>query len=299
MKKKVSSGSGSKGSNTFLIFSIVGGLVVFALIAFVLINATATTKAAVLSADGTAGTVITSEMVEEIDVPKDTPGDFYKNRDQIVGERLTSNVKKDQLIYKSDLMSSVEVAENTPVNYITTSIKVDDDNALGGLLVAGDVIDVAVVPDEGNVQSLAAALPGFNVNTGVNGGIYYILSNVKLLDTTTAVSSSEGSNMSTATGSTDSSSSQNSAYYMMSLSYDDYKKLRIAEQYGKLYLNLSPKQNETNAPLLKEMTDPVTNGLDDSTSAAKYEDGSSSSDKSSSDSSNSGDQNQSSEETNN
>ena len=85
--------------NKFLTFTIIGGVVVFAVITFVLMSVTATTKAVVLNADTSAGTTITDAMVTEIDVPKDTPGDFYKTRNSIVGERLTSNIKKNQLIY--------------------------------------------------------------------------------------------------------------------------------------------------------------------------------------------------------
>ena len=261
----------AKKNNKFLIFSIVGAVVLTGFIAFVLLSATATTKAAVLNSDGKAGTTITDDMITEADVPKDTPGDFYKTKDSLVGERLTANVKAGELIYQSDLMSSINVAnQDEGSNFVTTSVCIPDENALGGLLVAGDTVDVAVVPNDGDAPKLAKALPGFNIDTSLDGGVYYILANVKLLDTTTAVSTSQGSNMSSATGQDaasqvtgSSSSNKDSSYYMMSLSYDDAKKLRIAEQYGKLYLNLTPGQNKSKSPLIDAMTAPVSGSLVD------------------------------------
>lgn len=262
------SSNGSKKSNRFLILSVIGAVILVGFVSFVLLSATATTKAAVLTSDSKAGTTITSDMVTEIDVPKDTPGDYYKTTDSLVGERLTSNVKANQLIYQSDLMSSIDVSsEDSSSNFVTTSIMVPDKNALGGMLVAGDTVDISVVPNEGDAAKLAKALPGYNIDTSLDGGVYYILANVKLLDTTTAVSSSQGSNMSTATGADDSktasSSSDSGSYYMVSVSYDDFKKLRIAEQYGTLYLNLAPGQNSEKNPLLDAMSAKVKSSLDD------------------------------------
>lgn len=254
--------------NKFATFSVIGAVIVFAVMAFVIMSVTATTKAVVLVDDATAGTTITDAMVTEIDVPRDTPGDYYKTTASIVGERLTSNIKKDQLIYASDLMSSIDVSTDTNEDYVTTSINVPDEQALGGVLTAGDMVDISVVPDDGNVSLLAKALPGYNFDTSLNGGVYFILANVKILDSTTSVSSSNGSNMSAATGtssddSSTSSSDSTSSYYMVSLSYSDYKKLRIAEQYGKLFLSLVPSQNQENAPLLEQMTASVSEGLVD------------------------------------
>lgn len=252
--------------NKFLTFTIIGGVVVFAVITFVLMSVTATTKAVVLNADTSAGTTITDSMVTEIDVPKDTPGDFYKTRNSIVGERLTSNIKKNQLIYPTNVMSSVTVADDTNEEYVTTSMRIPDEQAIGGVLTAGDVVDVSVVPKDGEIQNLAKALPGYKFDTSTNGGVYFILSNVKIIDSTTAVSSSQGSNMSTANGEggdnkTNVNSNDSSSYYMVSLSYSDYKKLRIAEQYGKLFLSLAPSQNKDKEPLISQMTDTVHDGL--------------------------------------
>lgn len=254
--------------NKFLLFSIVGGVIVFSIIAYVLLSVTATTKAVVFNSDVVAGTTITDSMVTEIDVPKDTPGEFYKTKSSVVGERTTANISKGQLIYPNNLMSSMSVKSASDDNsgFVTTTIKIPDDNALGGMLTAGDTVDISVVPKDGEVNNLAKALPGFSFDTSINGGVYFILSNVKILDSTTAVSSSNGTTMS-ATEKNDNGSTAktdaNSSYYLISLSYNDYKKLRIAEQYGTLYMSLVPKQNEENAPLLNEMSANVDGGLTD------------------------------------
>lgn len=224
---------------------------------------TATTKAVVFTQDVKSGTTITSQMVEEINVPKDTPGDFIKSSSSAVGERLVSNVSSGQLIYPNDLMASLEIIGGEQnENYVTTSISVPDDQALGGLLTAGDVVDIAVQPDD--IAKLTSLLPGFSFNSNVDGGIYYILSNVTLLDTTTSVASEQGSNLAaTIEGSTTTSAGST---YIISLSYNDYKKLRIANQCGKVYLNLSPKQNSEKAPLLEQMVGEVSGGLSDAVS---------------------------------
>lgn len=254
--------------NKFLLFSIVGGVIVFSIIAYVLLSVTATTKAVVFNSDVVAGTTITDSMVTEIDVPKDTPGEFYKTKSSVVGERTTANISKGQLIYPNNLMSSMTVKSASDDNsgFVTTTIKIPDDNALGGMLTAGDTVDISVVPKDGEVNNLAKALPGFSFDTSINGGVYFILSNVKILDSTTAVSSSNGTTMS-ATEKNDNGSAAktdaNSSYYLISLSYNDYKKLRIAEQYGTLYMSLVPKQNEENTPLLNEMSANVDGGLTD------------------------------------
>lgn len=263
-----------KPINKFRLFTILGGLVVFFVVAFTLLSFTATTKAVVLNADGKAGTTITESMLDEIDVPQSTPGNFYKTKNSLIGERLTSNVKQGQLIYSSDLMSSIDVASNSNENFVTTCVRIPDDNALGGLLTAGDVVDISVVPQDGKALALSKALPDFHIDPSLNGGVYFILSNVKILDATTAVSNAQGSNLSTVTkqtadgaanasGSAKAGDKSGASYYMISLSYNDYKKLRLAEQFGSLYMSLVPSQNKDKSPLIAEMALPVADGLTD------------------------------------
>ena len=126
------------------------------------------------------------------------------------------------------------------------------------MLSAGDVVDISVVPSTGNSPSLARALKGFNVDSSLDGGIYYILSNVTILNATTSMSSDEANSLSNTTAS---AQEKNSAYYVISISYNDFKKLRIAEQYGSLWLNLAPTQNENNDPLINDMQAGIQGGL--------------------------------------
>lgn len=244
--------------NKTTMFMGIGGILIFALVAFVLLSATATTKAVVPIDDIAAGTTITENIVKEVDVPRSTPGNFYKTISSVLGEKTTVELKSDQLIYASDIMSKIDLSSAENDDYITTSIKVPNDNAVGGMLSAGDVVDISVVPSTGNSPSLARALKGFNVDSSLDGGIYYILSNVTILNATTSMSSDEANSLSNTTAS---AQEKNSAYYVISVSYNDFKKLRIAEQYGSLWLNLAPTQNENNDPLINDMQAGIQGGL--------------------------------------
>jgi Flp pilus assembly protein CpaB len=255
--------------NKFLLFSVLGGIIVFCVVAFVVMNATATTNAVVLTEYASSGTTITESMVEEIKVPKETPSGFYQSKESIIGERLTTNVDAGQLIYPTNIMANVNYSTNTTTNeeYVTTCVKVANDNALGGLLTAGDFVDIGIIPT-GSTYELATFLPGFEFDASVEGGFYFILANVEILDTTTSVSNSQGSTASAVIDGT--SSDEESAYYFLSLSYNDYKKLRIAQQFGDLYFNLVPSQNDDNDPLLKQMTSGVIGGLTNSVDGKDY-----------------------------
>lgn len=246
--------------NKFMLFMGAGGIVVFALIAFVLLSATATTKAVVFIEDTAAGTTITENIVQEIDIPRATPGNFYKTVSSVLGEKTTVAIKANQLIYESDIMSKIDLSSTENDNFVTTSIKVPNDNALGGMLSAGDVVDISVVPDSGESTNLAETLKDFGITASLDGGIYYILSNVPIISCTTSVSNTDEEN---SVESVTSAEEKNSAYYIVSLSYNDYKKLRLAEQYGTLWLNLAPNQNKDNDPLITEMQEEVKGGLSD------------------------------------
>lgn len=243
-----------------MFFSVLGGVIVFAALVMFILSSGATVKAAVLNTDAKAGVTITDSMVQEIDVPAETPGDFFKSRNSLIGERLTSNVGANQLIYPGDLMSSIElVGGEQNDDYVVTSITVPDEQAIGGLLTAGDQIDISVVPEDN--MALMKALPDFDISADYSGGIAYVLANVTILDATTSVASEQGSNLASAIEG--SSTTGSASTYLVSLSYNDYKKLRIADQFGKIFLNLSPNQNKDNAPLLDQMTGGVIGGLTD------------------------------------
>ncbi|MBR2556798.1 MAG: hypothetical protein IKE95_00285, partial [Methanobrevibacter sp.] len=77
------------------------------------------------------------------------------------------------------------------------------------------------------------------------------------------------------TGGTAQTSSSNGKLYLIALSYDDAKKLRQAEgiQQAKLWLNLSPKQNEKDAPLLQQMAGQSFSGLHDASKPVQDKEG--------------------------
>lgn len=253
--------------NKFLAFTLVAAVIVFSTVAFVLLSVTATTKAAVLNQDVKAGTTITTDMVEEIDVPKDTPGDFIKDKDAVIGQRLSNNISAKQLLYSSDLTTAIEDLTSENDEYITCSFTVRDVNALGGMLSAGDKVDISVmIEDQSQVQKFAAAIND-DATTSWNNGFYYVLANVTLVDATTAVSTDQGSNLSAVSSSgseSNASTSDTTSTYLVSISYNDYKKLRIAQEYGELALNLCPSQNNTYAPMLEAMNAEVNGALTDS-----------------------------------
>lgn len=251
-------------ANKTTLLLVIGAFIIVAALAWLVISMTATQRAVVLNSSQPSGTTITEGMLKEIDVPRDTPGDFKKSKQSLIGERLTVNVEEGQLIYKSNVTSGIDFKKSDNDEFINCSILLDDEQAMGGLLTAGNKVDVAVMPKNNKAAMLSSNLPGTSIQ---EGKLSFILSNVTLLDTTTSLSSQQGSTMSVATtdGQEASSSSNKSAsYYMLALSYNDYKKLRIAEANGTLYLNMCPKNNDEHAPLLDKMSAEVDGSLRDS-----------------------------------
>lgn len=250
-------------ANKTTLFIVLGAAILVIAIAWVILSASATQKAVVLNTSAASGTTITEGMLKEIDVPRDTPGEFKKSKQSLVGERLTVNVEEGQLIYKSNVTSGIDFKTSDNDEFINCSILLEDDQAMGGLLTAGNKVDVAVMPKSNKSSILSSSLPGAHV---ADGQLTYILANVTLLDTTTALSSQQGSTMSVATGDGQETSSSNksASYYMLALSYNDYKKLRIAEACGTIYLNMCPKNNDEHAPLLDQMSASVDGTLVDS-----------------------------------
>lgn len=288
--------------NKFIIAIGIALVVLFAVIMIFVFSATATQKAVVFATDQKAGTTITEEMLTTIEVPKNADlGDYCKDANKLVGEKLGSNVNKKQLVYASSLASNLTLSSDEEHDdFITTSISVPDEYSLNGMLSAGDKIDISVVPSDNT--SLAKLLPGYGISTDVTGGSYFILSNVKIVDSTSAVSSNQGSTVNSVNESAGNSggSSSGSTTFFVSLNYEDFKKLMIAEQYGQLVVTMCPAQNDDDDayPLLEEMAkttidtgltnaSKAINDEDRDTSAVKESDNSSSSNSSSSSSSNS------------
>ena len=137
------------------------------------------------------------------------------------------------------------------------------------MITAGDTVDIFGLPNNSMVNMTSEDLREYlgqmgkydyyGTEEGLNG--FWVLSNVKILETDSTLSSLENSSISTITGSED---GQEGAYYIMALSYSDYQKLRLSEKYLSLWLSLVPKQNETEPPLYDEMRQSVIKMLQDS-----------------------------------
>ena len=80
--------------------------------------------------------------------------------------------------------------------------------------------------------------------------VYWILANVKILQTDSSLSSEDDGLLSSIT---EESGTGKGAYYVVALSYSDYMKLILAQQYLDLWMNISPIWNNENPPLLDVM----------------------------------------------
>ena len=258
--------------NIFIKLLAVAGVALFVLIAYVVISSTSTTVAIVPNQSIKAGTLITSEMVDKISIPSNVPEGYITDASSVIGQKLRVSVEANQLLYINDVMTSWEElieGEDIPDNYVITSILIPSERAIGGLITAGDTVDIFGLPNNSMVNMTSEDLREYlgqmgkydyyGTEEGLNG--FWVLSNVKILETDSTLSSLENSSISTITGSED---GQEGAYYIMALSYSDYQKLRLSEKYLSLWLSLVPKQNETEPPLYDEMRQSVIKMLQDS-----------------------------------
>lgn len=246
--------------NKFLYALIAGGVIIFAVIAYVIISFTQTVKAVVPNQDIKAGTKIDSSMLQTIDVPANTPGYYLTDPNAIIGQKLKVTVNKNQFIYVNDVMTSINdfSEEDIPDDYIVTTVNIPSSRAVGGLITAGDTVDLMGIPKTNfsttSEQTMADNLGAIaDTSYGAEGEhVYWILANVKVLETDSTLSQSQDSSISNVTANdTDSSDGAN---YVIALSYNDYKKLRLAEQYLDMWMNLAPVANEENGPDLENMT---------------------------------------------
>ena len=111
--------------NKFLLVLILVGLIIFGFVASILLKANK--KITVVVPNGTieASTMVTTDMLKEVEISADTPGNFIRNPSSIVGSRLKNTVTENQLLYESDFMSSwtdYTQAEDVPDDYIITSM---------------------------------------------------------------------------------------------------------------------------------------------------------------------------------
>lgn len=238
------------------------GLVLVLIVSYVVITSNQTKVAWVPAVDMKAGHTIQEEDLMALDVPAKTPSDFLTSKSQIVGFKLRNGVEKGEFLYPSDFLASWESYnedEEIHEDYVVVSLTVPDKQAVAGLITAGDYIDIMGVSTSGPRAGFDQRLEGINGRDNIETSVYYILANVKVLNTNSSLSTAQDGDMAELA----SSDSSGSSSYILALSYDDAKKLRQAEGMFDLWLNIAPRQNRTNPPLLKQMVGQSFSGLHD------------------------------------
>ncbi|MGM0197335.1 RcpC/CpaB family pilus assembly protein [Enterococcus sp. AZ180] len=267
--------------NKFTTIIIIAAAVVLSIVvSYVLITSNKMTTAWVPKEKISAGQTIKDKDLKKISIPVKTPSGYIKNKDFAVGQKAKVNLGQGQLLYQQQFGTTADITKDSSVNkdYVMTTMQIPDDRAVGGIITIGDFVDVMI-------QSSNGEIPGFNTKSEVGSSrddisslVQYVLANVKILDVISPESGS-GSNATAdnqqGTGGTAQTSSSNGKLYLVALSYDDAKKLRQAEgiQQAKLWLNLSPKQNEKDAPLLQQMAGQSFSGLHDASKPVQDKEG--------------------------
>lgn len=262
--------------NKFFTILVICGVLLFAVIAVVLVRATSTVTAIVPNQSISAGTKIDSTMLQTVQIPVNTPKGYITDKSTVLGQKLKVTVKENQLLYISDMMGGWEDfsdGEKIPEDYVVTSIQLPSNRAVGGLITAGDTVDILGVPTSefnsvsketmqnylGEIANDAYGADGINV--------YWILSNVKILETDSTLSQNNESSISSVTE--ENKGTSEGSYYIVAVSYDDYKKLRLAEQYLNLWMNIAPSYNQENGPLLDAMRESTIKRLEDAQAQSK------------------------------
>lgn len=268
-----------KGNKTLYIMMLAGAIL-FAVISFVIIRSTQTVTAIVPNQEISAGTKVDTSMLKAIQVPANTPKGYIIDTNSIVGQKMKTKVSENQLLYKNNVMASWEDfsdGNTIPKDYVVTSLQIPSNRAVGGLVTAGDTVDLIGTPNQNysttSKETMENYLGGIAKNSyGANGiQAYWILANVKILETDSTLSKSQDSSISTVTNdkNTGQAQSNEGAFYIVALSYDDYKKLILAEKYLDLHMNISPKQNDGHSPLLDWMNDKTIQELKDAQHQSK------------------------------
>lgn len=251
-----------KRKNWFMIALILVGAFLFGTVAFVVIRSTRTVSAVVPATSISSGVVIEENMLTTIQVPVDTPQGYITNMGTLVGQKLRINAQPGQLMYISDVLVSwddVVYGMNVPDDYVITALAVPDERAVGGLITAGDTVDILGVAEasEGSndnrtirqqMQDNMGNAVAYSYGTEQGAQLYWLLANLTILETDSTLSESDNSLMSNITD-----GGQDGSYYIVALSYEDYMKIILAQQYLTLWMNISPSWNNDNDPLLDVM----------------------------------------------
>ena len=257
---------------------LAGALAIFGILVWLIVSNSSTVKAVVPNQTIQSGVVVDESMLTMKDVPSQTPKGFITDPSAVVGQIFKSPVAEGQLLYTTNIMSAwntIGKDENSiPKDYVVTTIQIPSERSMGGLITVGDYVDVLGVPN----SNYSTATPDTFQNAlgematqnyyGANGiNIYWVLSNVKILESNSALANANGGSVNDAVGKEEGkSSTQDTTTFVVALSYDDYKKLRLSEQYFDLWMNISPEDNKTKGPDLGKMNDHAIKPLDNSMS---------------------------------
>lgn len=262
-----------KKKNWLMITLIIVGAILFGTVAMVVIRSQRTVNAVVLSQEVRAGEKITNDMLKVIQVPAGTPKGFITDRSSLIGQKLKINAEPNQLLYMSDIIMSwgdVLYGVSIPDDYIITAISMPDERAVGGLITAGDTVDIFGVPSGNNLNYDLDGIPtiiselgpivehGYGMKDGRE--VYALFANVKILETDSTLSNEDQSILASIT---EGAGNNEGAYYIIALSYSDYQKLLLVQNYMTLWMSLAPAWNSENGPLLDFMTYSEVHGLMD------------------------------------
>lgn len=259
-----------KKKSYLLISLTLVGAILFGIVSFVVIRSTRTVSAVVLNQEIKLSDRIDASMLKTIQVPVGTPEGFITDESSLVGQKLRVIPEPNQLIYMSDVITSwddVVYGVSVPEDYIITALNIPNDRAVGGLITAGDTVDIFGVTQtvnsdgSGDIDTQLALGPIADHKYGAEGiNVYPLLVNVKILETNSTLSNEDNGIFSTIT---DESSGQDGAYYIVALSYNDYQKILLSQKYLDLWMNMAPAWNNENAPLLDVMEYSEIQGLMD------------------------------------
>lgn len=255
--------------NKVIILIVVFGLIIAGIVSSAILSANQTIKVWVPSRTISAGTIVTQDMIKQVDVPTKMVGGFIENRNLIVGYRLKNTVDANQLFYPNDFIAAWESYSqdaDVPEDFVITSVQIPNERACGGLIVAGDTVDIYAVRKSGSSENKKNLING---GVEVDTEVFYVLSNVKIINTNSALSQSQDYELNDILD----AAAGGGQFYIMALSYDDVKKLRQAEGSASLWLNIAPRQNSLNEPLLAQMVGQSWSGLHDAQEQVANPDG--------------------------